>query len=393
MAPFSFFRSRKPNALPLTAPPRSVYTRTQDDAIHFRNSYRLLPPSAKTDHRYIIAADINPIYSGLGCMIRTLAPCWAYAVETRRTLVIDWRGNPYTRSDPSHNLFSSLFEPITTQQAGTPVIADHTVDTLCYPQPLLTTNVAMKLEDGTTARMPNGGLDHDELAAIIGNCIDTECPTVLPSLPSVFRITRGWIVPAKTRLTNEALSRCYRMLRPKPEWRSQATEFYHKQMDNCPVIGLHIRHGNGEGAFRAHFRHREITDFEACMDRVVQVVQHYGDQRFGGRYAVFVATDSDCVLRFLDQRLPSLITRPVWRPDEGAGVDFDHVHRDGTERGIRAAADALIDMLLLAKCDAVMITRFTSFAYHVRYTLEQPGAEFFDDQQFAERAAELERRS
>jgi hypothetical protein len=47
-------------------------------------------------------------------------------------------------------------------------------------------------------------------------------------------------------------------------------------------------------------------------------------------------------------------------------------------------------MLLLAKCDAVMITRFTSFAYQVQYTLEQPGAVFFDDQAFAHLVAQLE---
>ncbi|MGA0368470.1 MAG: nodulation protein NodZ [Kiritimatiellia bacterium] len=390
MAPFPFLQFRKPKETPLPPPPRSVYTRTQAESILFRNRYPLLPLSAKTDQRYIIAADINPIYSGLGCMIRTLAPCWAYAVETKRTLVIDWRGNPYTRGDPSHNLFPSLFEPVTKEQAGIPVIADQTVDTVRFPQPLLTTSATMELEDGSIARMPNGGLDHDALAAVIANCIDCGCPTVLPSLPSVFRITRNWVVPAKIRLTDEALSRCYRMLRPKPIWRNQAGDFHRDHMDGRPVIGLHIRHGNGEGDFRAHFRQREISDFEVFMDRVARVVERYGRRRFGENYTVFVATDSDLVIRFLRGRLPRLITRPVWRPEDGEGIDFDHVYRDGTERGIRAAGDALVDMLLLAKCDAVMITRFTSFAYHVRYTLEQPDAEFFDDRQFSELAEQLE---
>ena len=367
-----------------------MYTSSTENSITYRNRYYLLPRSEKTTGRYIISADINPIYSGLGCMIRVLSPCWAYARDTGRTLVIDWRGNPYTRLDPAHNLFDSLFEPISTQQAGVRVISDQSVNELRYPQPLLTTNAVMELEDGSTVRMPNGGLDHDALAGIIANCVDVDCPTVLPSLPSIFRITRQWVIPEKIRLTDQALAHCYGMLRPRSAWRDQAMDFYNTRMRGRHLIGLHIRHGNGEGDFRAHFRHREIHDFESFMDQVVRVVARYGARRFSGNYAVFLATDSVRVIDYLQRHLPLLITRPVWRPESGAGVDFDHAYKNGTDHGIRSAADSLIDMLLLAKCDAVMITRFTSFAYQVRYTLEQPGAEFYDDQQFAALASALD---
>ncbi len=371
--------------------PRSVRTETDEACIMFRNRYLVQSRSATTADRYIISADINPIYSGLGCMIRVLAPCWAYAAETGRTLVIDWRGNPYTRNDPSHNLFPSLFEPISAERAGVRVIADQSVNELRYPQPLLTTNVPMEMEDGSTARMPNGGLDHKALARIIANCTDVDHPTVLPSLPSVFRITHQRIIPKKIRLNDQTLSTCYRMLlRPKPAWRAEAQDLYDHRMKGHHLIGLHIRHGNGEGDFRAHFRQREISDFETFMDLVVRVVERFGTRRFKGTFGVFLATDSPRVIDCFKDRFELLITRPVWRPEEGAGVDFDHAFRRGTESGIRSAADALIDMLLLAKCDAVMMTRFTSFAYHVRYMLERPHAEFLDDQQFAELASRLD---
>jgi hypothetical protein len=323
-------------------------------------------------------------------MIRVLSPCWAYAKDTGRTLVIDWRGNPYTRLDPSHNLFHSLFEPISTQQAGIRVISDHSVNDLRYPQPLLTTNAAMEFEDGSKVRIPNGGLDHDALADIIANSIDVDCPTILPSLSSIFRITRQLVVPKKIRLTDQTLAHCYGMLRPRQAWHDEALDFYNSHMRGRCLIGLHIRHGNGEGDFRQHFRHREILNVESFMDQVVRVVQRYGARRFGEKYAVFLATDSNRVIDYLTNQIPQLITRPVWRPEEGAGVDFDHVYKNGTYSGIRSAAHALIDMLLLAKCDAVMITRFTSFAYQVRYTLEKPGAEFFDYQQFAKLASQLD---
>lgn len=368
---------------------RSELTSTADNCITFRNRYYLRPRSARKVERYVVCADLNPIYSGLGCMIRILAPCWMYARETGRTLVIDWRGNPYTRNEPSLNLFASLFDPISVDRAGIPVISNDSVNELRFPQPLLTTSESMEFEDGSTARMPNGGLDHDALAEIIANCTDVDCPTVLPSLPSVFRITRRWILPEKIRLTDEALRHCYGMLRPRAEWRKEAESFYAESMRGLPLIGLHIRHGNGEGNFRSHFRRREITEYDAFMEQVAQVVKHYGARRFNGNYTVFIATDSDHVIGFLKSRFPRLVTRSIRRPSEGCGVDFDHAYRGGTGSGIRSAADALVDMLLLAKCDAVMITRFTSFAWHVRYTLEQPDAEFIDDEQFARLADEL----
>ena len=72
---------------------------------------------------------------------------------------------------------------------------------------------------------------------------------------------------------------------------------------------------------------------------------------------------------------PSLISRTIWRPERGAGINFDHAHRH-PDGGVGAAVDALVDMQLLAKCDAVFLTRPTSFASHVRYIMEKPDAEF-----------------
>ena len=49
--------------------------------------------------------------------------------------------------------------------------------------------------------------------------------------------------------------------------------------------------------------------------------------------------------------------------------------------GVEAAADALVDMQLLAKCDAVLMTRWTAFASQVPYVLEKPGAVFLNYRQ------------
>ncbi len=62
----------------------------------------------------------------------------------------------------------------------------------------------------------------------------------------------------------------------------------------------------------------------------------------------------------------------------GEGVDFDHAHTQ-PDKGLEIAANALIDMQLLSKCDAVFFGRWTSFASHIPYLFEKPGAAVFYD--------------
>ena len=57
--------------------------------------------------------------------------------------------------------------------------------------------------------------------------------------------------------------------------------------------------------------------------------------------------------------------------------DFDSAYQR-EEGGVGAAADALIDMYLLAKCDTVMLSRRTVFAAIVPYIFEKEHAIFLD---------------
>ena len=55
-------------------------------------------------------------------------------------------------------------------------------------------------------------------------------------------------------------------------------------------------------------------------------------------------------------------------------MDFDVMYKDG--RGLQSAVNALIDMLLLAKCDTVLMTRDSAFLAQVPYVFEKPNAIF-----------------
>ena len=102
-----------------------------------------------------------------------------------------------------------------------------------------------------------------------------------------------------------------------------------------------------------------------------------------GYRTVFLCTDSNDVVNAIKPFFKSLVSRRIWRPESGAGVDLDHAYKH-TDGGVSVAADAIIDMQLLAKCDVVFMTRWTKFASHVPYIMERPGAIFFDHEETAQ---------
>lgn len=352
--------------------------------ITLRNTYQLANQGDPISTRYVIAADTNDIYSGLGAMLHALAPAWLYAKRTGRTLVIDWRGNPYLRDEPEANLFNRLFEQPDPNIIGTPFVADDTVNQLAYPQPILGPSKVMKQENGELHQLEKG-LDLWTMRGLFANGIDVDAPTLIPSLSALYgiasvaekAISYGFPWPALKEYGS-----LYSGLKPLPVWTSRIAEFAQKNMHGRNVIGVHIRHGNGEGQFRSLFQDREINDFPDFVSSIAAKINHYGNRHFGGDYTTFLCTDSTEVIEALEPLVPKLVTQEMWRPEPGQGVDFDHGYkRPGG--GLETAATALIDMMLLAKCDVVMMTRPSSFGVIVPYIMERPGSRFLDSRQTA----------
>lgn len=372
-------RTERPDGRPAPAlRDRKAGAVIDGDSFRLRNLYRVQPGSRPSSSRYIVCADINRIYSGLGCLLLILAPCWRYARKTGRTLVIDWRGNPYTRGNPNRNLFPLLFEE--PDSIGVPCIADDSINDLDLPQPILGPADGAVDETGAPVGLPDGGMAPSEMLPIIERCIDVVSPTVLPPLKVTYGLAarnrgRGFRpIPGIDLPDGERL---YGNLRLRPQWSALVSDFFANNMAGRPAIGIHIRHGNGEAAYRDHFRKREFGDFPSFVTTLAAGIRRYASERFGSNYTVFLATDSNIAVEAMQPHFTSLVSRPIWRPAAGEGVDFDHAF-DRDDGGVGAAADAIIDMQLLAKCDAVFMTRHTSFASHVPYIMEKPGARFFD---------------
>ncbi len=351
-------------------------TVTHAGSLRLRNTYRLRPVGDPGDgRRFIISADINNIYSGLGCCLSVLAPCWNYARQTGRTLVIDWRDNPFTRETPETNLFPLLFETSSGHLAGVPCIADETVTGFPFPQPVLGPAETIPLPSGGSEHLPAGGLDLSAYRGILDGCADVDFPTLLPSLQATFAVRRH-----QSGLDPARLNQLYRALEPKQRWADEIRRYAERHSSDQPVIGVHLRHGNGEQRFVEAFGRRVIRDFPEFVEVTVDRVRRHGAARFPGGFKVFLCTDSDDAVAAFRQKLPTVVTREQWRPPPEGGVSHDRAgeHPAGPEA---AAGDALIDMYLLAKCDSVLITRESELPAVVPYILEKPGAQFFDHTQ------------
>lgn len=352
--------------------------------IDFRNRYLLSDSEDSTSRKFIISADINHIYSGLGCMLLILGPAWKYAKTTGRTLVIDWRNNPYTRSDPSINLFSRLFDSSSLASSGVDVIADDQVNTISFPNSILMPRTEMKHESGVNVSSNGRGPNPLDFFHLILSGIDSDAGTILPSLDSMYHLATQNHPSSKDHpqfcTFNEAVL-LYRSLKPLPHIQEQINSFCDKNLRNEPTIGIHVRHGNGEEDDRSHFSSRVITEFESFIDNLVARIDKIAKQKKFTRYKLFLCTDSDQVILALRARVPNLLTREIWRPMKNQGVDFDHSFNSPDE-GVQSAANALIDMQLLGKCDVAILTRPTSFACQVPYLQEIPGASFLTSNNF-----------
>jgi len=320
-----------------------------------RNDYTLTQPnkSVRRVQRCIIHADVNPILSGLGCQMMLLAVCWVYAKHTNRTLLIDWRGNMFFQRDHACNLFPLLFQH-NDDLAGVPCISDQFGETLRVPQPLLGPAGGFVQESGISHRLPVGGVQVHVMRRIISGGIDVPQRTLLPSLVAL------WAAKNEVYTLNRAEIRIFfQALRLQPEIWSRIKQFRDRYFTTRPIIGVHVRHGNGEQLMRDHFRRRVIVNFEGFVEDVEARILNYVRHRYVGSWTLFLATDSDIVIEAFSKRFKNIVYQKCWHPQPGKGIapDSSYQHPSGP---LGPAIEALVDFYLLSYCDVAITTRPTS---------------------------------
>jgi hypothetical protein len=290
----------------------------------FRRSDAELPP---TD-RCVISR--RP--TGLGDRIVCLGAAWLFARNTGRTLIADWRHSLYsTRRE--ENLFSRCFESLPAL-AGVPFVGDDRVARLRASRP----------------RYPECWNDDRLLAAA---AIRTTADLFEERDAAVSLIRSGGDVAAATVVfdacVNDGLvsvddSRTFLgSLRPLPALSERVEAFRRDHLDRRPIIGLHVRHGNGGPTGHAAFWQSLPAAIERCR-RAIDVAR----TRLAHDARVLLCTDSVAVETAICASIAGVICRPKTFRRAGAG----ELHL--WQNAASGRDDALVEMLLLAECDALI---------------------------------------
>jgi hypothetical protein len=308
-------------------------------------------------HRFVVSRRT----AGLGDCLISLCGAWHYARQTGRTLVIDWRWSRYVR-ERNKNAFAVFFEPL-TEVEGVPVISDDSVATLKYPSPIYSRHAKKKGLKRLLGQIAHNLIETklpfvfnyqkaaaDELA-IIRSAQDVVEPTI------IFRCC----LPAFP-MAHEAHALFLAHLKPQKAIQDEIDRYARENFAGRKVIAVHVRHGNG-GNILNHRKH--WLDESRALDEICHKIQS-AQAELGGDRLVFLCTDSRKVLEFIRSRVPNVMAREKYfRPDNRGEL---HARKTISARnGSDSGREALIEMFLLARCDALLCYPEGSyFSYYAR---------------------------
>jgi hypothetical protein len=172
-----------------------------------------------------------------------------------------------------------------------------------------------------------------------------------------------------------SLRRRFRFRSAVDEFRTQHFGHLHNASSTGgpPVLGLHIRAGNGEqGDFAA--RGRAIANLDSWLESVATLLQRRPEWNSS---TIFVATDTPRVVPTLQALLRAstnmnVVSLEQTRPEEGKGVLFgeqSRVDKSGGQRCLKGWMDVMSDMILLSHTDFVIAARPSSFTQSMPLSL------------------------
>ncbi|WP_210284770.1 nodulation protein NodZ [Mesorhizobium neociceri] len=280
--------------------------------------------------------------TGFGDCLWSLAAAWSYAHRTGRRLVIDWRGSSYL-TEPLTNAFPVFFEPI-QDIAGVPVICDDQINQLAFPGPFFPPWWNKPSVDCVYRPDEQIFRERDELRELFEGGNDTEANTVVCDACLMWRCGE------------DAERQVFKSIKPKPEISSRIEAIYEEHFQGNSVIGVHVRHGNGENIME----HAPYwADSESALQQVCNAIHKAKALPHQRPTRVFLSTDSAEVLNKLSGVFPDLFTIPKRLLPDRAGPL--HIGALGAEGGF----SALVEMYLLGRCDTVI--RFPPTSAFSRY--------------------------
>jgi hypothetical protein len=271
--------------------------------------------------------------SGIGSNLASLAGVVWYAQQSGRAVIVDWRQSAFLK-DKSANYFTEFFETPDEIQ-GVPI--------LYAPTPELVETSTGAREIGlTVARQLLHEGCHDPVLVIRDyHGLERLNPKGEPS-------ANFW-----------RRKEFYRDIVPRQSIRDAIDRFAATAFKDVFVIGVNLSSGNGEfdkGQFYAGRVDIDIFSRDVSFLRKVERARRLavkGLPRGLDRDArIFFATDAYRMHHLLS-RLPNAVTRRTVFPPPGVGRVFCDYNEAGySDRD--AVVDAIVDMFLLARCQALI---------------------------------------
>lgn len=283
--------------------------------------------------------------SGVGSNLVSLAGAVWFARALGRAVIVDWRGTLFLQ-DKSLNYFTEFFEPV-PQIQGVPVFY--------APCPELEGEV-----EGV------GPLSLHQAREVI-RCGGSSARYL------VLRDHHG--PPRLDPAGNPAdqfwtLKEFYRFVTPRDFIATEIDRWHAEHLRGSFVVGVNIASGNGDFAKgETYYGRVDIAIFNkgkaflGKIERARRLALRGFPHYLRERSKIFFATDAYPMHNLL-ARLPNAVTRRTIFPPPGVGravADYGQVgHSDHA-----AAVDTIVDMFLLARCNA-LVWNFSVFNYYAQ---------------------------
>jgi hypothetical protein len=274
--------------------------------------------------------------SNVGSNLASLAGALWLARTLSRALVVDWRGLSQLPL-PELNYFTEFFET---------------------PRELAGVQVGYAPEADVGDYDPSGDaawLSPDQALALgSGRATETAEHIVLQAYHGLDRVHPG---PEAERF--RLLRSLYREIQPGPEVRRAADSWWDEHTRGAFVTGVNVRTGNGHyfGKGGRYASRVDVSIFEN-RQRFLRVVERACHERVKSlpcdlreNSVVFYATDSEPMSELLST-LPNAVSRRQVYPPPGTGDT--HRFPDKPAAARTSIVDSLVDMFLLARCDALI---------------------------------------
>lgn len=257
--------------------------------------------------------------TGIGSDLVSVVGAIAYAARTDRDLVIDWRDSRYV-ADATINMFGELFVAPPAFDDVSVTLASATFNDKALPGPIRQATSKSESFEAFHAEMER------EARPVLESVIITRPMHHLPNVADQKR----W----------------FDAINPVARIAAAIDSFYNAHMQGRTVIGIHIRHGNGEalGSGRDELIQRSVDDLVDLSIAEFAKMDLPEDTRY------FVCTDSQELRDAFNRRVKNVINYDSRIGSAKSGP----IHT--SDYGLQGAEDAVAEMWLLARCGRLIYT-------------------------------------